>query len=133
MLVGVHDDDTVRKIKGHNHPLMNLHERVLGVLSCVYVDEVIIGAPYSVTKEILQNMFNVSVVAHGSTEYSPDIDGLDPYKLSKDLGIYREVSTNFSYLTADVVIERIFKQRQSYEERNRKKEAKELGLINQRR
>jgi len=34
LIVGVHEDDVVNKIKGENHPLSNLHERVLGVLSC---------------------------------------------------------------------------------------------------
>lgn len=130
LLVGVHDDATVSKIKGNHHPLMNLHERVLGVLSCKYVDEVIIGAPYSVTKEILRGMFNVHMVIHGATEYSSDMNGMDPYKLPKEMGMYKEINTDFSYLTATVVIERIFHQRQNYEERNRKKEAKELNALN---
>ena len=34
VLVGVHDDKVVNQIKGGNFPIMNLHERVLSVLSC---------------------------------------------------------------------------------------------------
>lgn len=34
LLVGVHGDEEMRRIKGPGHPLMSLHERVLGVLSC---------------------------------------------------------------------------------------------------
>lgn len=32
---------------------MNLHERSLSVLGCRYVDEVIIGAPWEVTKDMV--------------------------------------------------------------------------------
>lgn len=34
LLVGIHDDKIINRIKGVNYPLMNLHERVLSVLSC---------------------------------------------------------------------------------------------------
>jgi ethanolamine-phosphate cytidylyltransferase len=32
---------------------MNLHERSLSVLACRYVDEVIIGAPWDVSKDMV--------------------------------------------------------------------------------
>lgn len=34
VLVGIHDDQTIHRIKGANYPIMNLQERVLSVLSC---------------------------------------------------------------------------------------------------
>jgi len=34
-------------------PIMHLHERTLSVLSCRYVDEVIIGAPWEVSKDMV--------------------------------------------------------------------------------
>jgi cytidyltransferase-like protein len=34
LIVGVHSDQTVNKKRGNGYPIMNLHERVLGVLSC---------------------------------------------------------------------------------------------------
>ncbi|RUS19873.1 hypothetical protein BC937DRAFT_86778 [Endogone sp. FLAS-F59071] len=81
LLVGVHDDQTVNAIKGVNYPLMNLHERVLSVLACRYVDEVIIGAPYSVTEGVLGKVYKVDIVAHGNTPTEPDLDGKDPYEV----------------------------------------------------
>lgn len=36
---------------------MNLHERSLSVLACRYVDEVIIGAPYEVSKDMVSLFF----------------------------------------------------------------------------
>lgn len=129
LLVGVHDDATIRKVRGPNYPLMNLNERVLSVLSCRYVDEVIIGAPYSVTKDVLEKICKVHVVAHGVNAVLPDLDNGDPYKLPKELGIYHEIATPQSRLTNSTIVQRIVSNRLAYEERNRKKEAKELAAI----
>lgn len=129
LLVGVHDDETIRKIRGPNFPLMSLNERILSVLSCRYVDEVVIGAPYSVTKDVLEKIYKVSVVGHGVDSAPLDSDHQDPYKLPKELGIYQTIKTPYSGITYNTIIDRIISNRLSYEERNRKKEAKELAAI----
>lgn len=74
-------------------------------------------------------MYKIAEVVHGKTAVHPDANSQDPYKIAKDLGIYVEVDHPFSYLTSDVIIERIVSNRQKYEERNRKKEAKEIAMI----
>lgn len=38
---------------------MNLHERSLSVLACRYVDEVIIGAPWEVSKDMVSLFINL--------------------------------------------------------------------------
>ena len=53
VIVGLHTDSEVNRYKGSNYPIMNLHERVLSVLACRYVNQVIIGAPYKVTEELI--------------------------------------------------------------------------------
>lgn len=126
LIVGVHDDLTITRIRGRNCPVMNLHERVLGVLSCRYVDEVIIGAPYSVSADFLKSA-RVHRVVHGTTSYPPDVDGKDPYATPKALDIYTEVRTDHSDMTSESIIERIIAQRHIYEERNRKKLAKDAA------
>ena len=63
LIVGVHDA-TVSGLKGHANPYMSLHERALTVLACKYVDEVIIGAPYKVTEELME-YFKIDKVYHG--------------------------------------------------------------------
>lgn len=40
-------------VQGLHRPIMNLHERSLSVLACRYVDEVIIGAPRDVSKDMV--------------------------------------------------------------------------------
>ncbi|KAL8492767.1 hypothetical protein ACS0TY_024093 [Phlomoides rotata] len=55
LLVGIYTDQTVSELRGSRFPLMNLHERSLSVLACRYVDEVIIGAPWEVTKDMVSS------------------------------------------------------------------------------
>ena len=45
---------------------MNLQERVLSVLACRHVDDVLIDAPSIITPELLST-FRVSTVCHGGT------------------------------------------------------------------
>ncbi|KAJ6969248.1 hypothetical protein NC653_037039 [Populus alba x Populus x berolinensis] len=52
LLVGIHNDQIVSSKRGAHRPIMNLHERSLSVLACQYVDEVIIGAPWEVSKDM---------------------------------------------------------------------------------
>ena len=65
LIVGLHTDLVVNRYKGSNYPIMNLHERVLSVLACRYVNQVIIGAPYKVTEELVKQ-FKVCVAARKS-------------------------------------------------------------------
>lgn len=43
-----------------------------------YVSEVVIGAPFSVTADLMDH-FKVDVVCHGRTAVMPDSDAADPY------------------------------------------------------
>lgn len=110
LIVGLHTDPTVNRYKGSNYPIMNLHERVLSVLACRYVNEVVIGAPYAVTEELMAH-FNVSLVCHGSkTPISDDTDGSDPYELPKRKGIFKLLDSGNS-TTTETIVERIIKHR----------------------
>lgn len=46
LYVGVWADDIVNYFRGSNYPVLSLHERVLMVLACKYVDDVVIGSNY---------------------------------------------------------------------------------------
>jgi ethanolamine-phosphate cytidylyltransferase len=46
LYVGLWPDEVVNYYRGHNYPIISLHERVLMVLASRYADDVIIGAPY---------------------------------------------------------------------------------------
>ncbi|XP_053095391.1 ethanolamine-phosphate cytidylyltransferase [Pangasianodon hypophthalmus] len=127
VIVGLHFDQEVNRYKGKNYPIMNIHERTLSVLACRYVSEVVIGAPYTVSKDLLDH-FKVDLVCHGKTVVFPDRDGSDPYAVPRRKGILRIVDSG-NTLTTDDIVQRIIKNRLLFEARNQKKEAKEMAVI----
>ncbi|XP_047006432.2 ethanolamine-phosphate cytidylyltransferase [Ictalurus punctatus] len=127
VIVGLHFDQEVNRYKGKNYPIMNIHERTLSVLACRYVSEVVIGAPYTVSKDLLDH-FKVDLVCHGKTEVFPDRDGSDPYAVPRRKGILRIVDSG-NTLTTDDIVQRIIKNRLLFEARNQKKEATEMAVI----
>ena len=64
MLVGVENDGIANYHRGGSYPILNLNERVLSVLACKYVDDVILDAPYQLTPEIIAAL-KISVVVTG--------------------------------------------------------------------
>ncbi|OEH76415.1 ethanolamine-phosphate cytidylyltransferase [Cyclospora cayetanensis] len=159
LIVGIHDDATVSAVKGLGFPVMNVNERALNVLdgranasaldaSVRYVrsgaamrmvDEVIIGAPWTIPKYLLE-MLGIHIVVRG-TRIDCTADSLggilgsdkerlssarigaeghaigpvdatsellleedeDPYRVPKELGIYREVESFSSWTTRELV------------------------------
>lgn len=130
LLVGICDDDTINRHKGSNWPIMNLHERTLCVLACRYVDEVIIGAPWAVTADLIKTM-NISLVINGTTHPPAQSSGAqDPYEIPKKLGIYRQISSP-STMTTEEIVERIIQNRSSFEKRYSAKAKKEEQYLEQ--
>lgn len=76
MLVGIHGDSLVNRVRGGNLPLMNLHERVLSVLGCKYVSDVVIDAPYEISPDMIRSLSIAEVVRglHNSQREVPDED-----------------------------------------------------------
>lgn len=129
VIVGLHTDPVVNRYKDSNYPIMNLHERVLSVLACKYVSEVVIGAPYKVTQDLMDH-FNIDIVIHGNTPVMMDVDGTHPYEIPKALGKFKNVDSG-NEMTTDRIVERIIRNRQQFQERNKQKEEKEVKLVNE--
>jgi len=132
---------------------MNVHERTLSVLACKYVDEVIIGAPYVVTEDLIKTN-NIGLVVEGSCGeryqvnnnnnnnhtnnnfIAPPDEGErfdwsgDRYEYPKRVGMYAKLPSP-SKMTTSEIIKRIVANRKAYEERNRKKVASEAKYHNQ--
>merc|ERR1719223_397775 len=53
LIVGIHGDAVVNRERGCNLPIMNLHERVLAVMGCRFVDDVLIDAPTQITSAMI--------------------------------------------------------------------------------
>ncbi|XP_056017118.1 ethanolamine-phosphate cytidylyltransferase-like [Ostrea edulis] len=127
VIVGLHTDPAVNRYKGSNYPIMNLHERTLSVLACRYVSEVVIGAPYAVTADLMDH-FKVDLVCHGQTPIMPDVDGADPYAEPKRTNKFKVLDSRCE-LTTQMIIERIISHRLLYQSRNKKKQDKELKIL----
>eukprot|EP01047_Picozoa_sp_COSAG01_P025566 COSAG01_NODE_1621_length_9711_cov_55.630292_3_plen_247_part_00 len=140
LLVGIHDDATINKHQGRNYPIMNLHERVLNVLSCSHVDDVIIGAPWSVSDDMITTFNIQKVVALADPNLSDASlapssvvsaeSGLeaDPYKLAKAKGIFQTMDHKGA-LTNEQLVERIIENREKFVNRNKTREKKELAYL----
>jgi ethanolamine-phosphate cytidylyltransferase len=53
LIVGVYSDELVNVQNGSNYPIMNLNERVLSVLGCKFVDDVVLDAPWEVSIHLI--------------------------------------------------------------------------------
>ncbi|KAF9131231.1 Ethanolamine-phosphate cytidylyltransferase [Mortierella sp. 14UC] len=123
LVVGVYDDATVRAIKGPHHPLMSMHERVLALLACRHIDDVILSAPYHLTEHILDGDYKVHEVVRGSRHDHRQQagktkansfqggDGADPYRLAKEKGIFVQLDGPEHEVTTHSIVQRIVKQR----------------------
>jgi len=128
LLVGVHDDLTLNQHEGRNFPIMNLHERILNVLACKHVDEVILGAPWTITRDMITTM-NIAVVATGYLD-TKKREKEDPYEVPKQMGVFHEIKIN-SDLTTEKIEKRILENRQQYEQLYERKKKKEQVYINE--
>lgn len=135
LLVGVLDDETVHRTRGHGFPVMNLHERALSVLSCRYVDEIIMGAPWVITPDVITSM-NISAVVCGKVsdaiKLAADSTAVaemgDPFVHAKKRGIFHEFDSH-SGVTALAVVHRVAESRAMFEARFKKKAAMEAKYL----
>ena len=126
LIVGLHEDAEVNRCKGSCYPIMSLQERLLPVLACKHVSQVVIGAPYTVSVELMNHLC-VDAVCHGQTFIADDDKGGDPYLVPKQLNKFKIINSGNSLSTKDVV-KRVVDNRHLYEERNRIKDEKEAQL-----
>jgi ethanolamine-phosphate cytidylyltransferase len=118
LIVGVHNDAVVNSHRGLNYPIMNLHERVLSVLGCKYVDDVLIDAPWQVTKEMIASL-HLSVVVHGSHRDADHLRGFSlegHYKHARDAGVFKVLQSPSALDVKDIVA-RINNNRERFEKK----------------
>lgn len=119
---------------------MNLHERVLSVLSCRYVDDVLIDAPFEVTPEMIASL-RISEVIHGTN--SDDIGILSPcngregelyskrYKHPREAGIFTVIESPSNFKLGSIV-SRIRKNQEAFHTKFERKMKAEAAYYNDR-
>ena len=118
LVVGIHDDPTMESLTTPGMPIMTLQERVLNVLAMKYVDDVIIGAPYVITKELMEQI-EPNIVVEGSV---PTRTNVDAFKVPKQLGIFQRIESDYPELSAKTVVHRVLENYAIYAKRNKIKE-----------
>ena len=100
--------------------------------------QVVIGAPWKITKDLLTSLNIHCVVSGTNTKMDRDFEQAalggkpleDAYAEPKAQGIFKEIETTHSLTTEDVV-RRLIKNREDYEKRNAKRAPKESAYLSQ--
>lgn len=127
LIVGIHEDQCVNQYLGVHFPLNTLHERVLNILACKYVDDVIIGAPFKITERLLKDL-NVSVVVKSLEYYQGTIKdealNLEPYGVAEKFGLVQEVKIECP-ITMKALAERVYHNKELMEKKIQKYSARQ--------
>lgn len=119
LIVGIHDDLTISQYVGKQFPLNALHERVLNILACKYVDDVIIGAPFKITERLLKDL-NVSIVVKSLETMQgvvwSEALALNPYELPEKYELIREVNVECQMTMKDIA-KRVIKNKEAMEKK----------------
>mmetsp|Transcript_28184 Transcript_28184/g.77442 ORF Transcript_28184/g.77442 Transcript_28184/m.77442 type:complete len:473 (-) Transcript_28184:31-1449(-) len=118
LIVGIHGDSVVNRILGMNLPLMNLHERVLSVLGCRFVDDVVIDAPFAITEAMVASLNISEVLQSPDTGYGIRDESDRFGQINPDL-VYRiEQPCKFNLRS---ILQRIRRNQESFEARFERK------------
>jgi ethanolamine-phosphate cytidylyltransferase len=134
LIVGVHSDTLVSQRRGSNLPLMHLLERVLSVLGCRFVDDVLIDAPYEVSPEMISSL-RINEVVHGTTS-DATFDGnrderyVERYKHPREAGIFTMIESPINFKQEDVM-SRIREHQAAYEAKFARKLKAEIDFYEQ--
>ncbi|CAI9099140.1 OLC1v1035917C1 [Oldenlandia corymbosa var. corymbosa] len=103
LVVGVVSDEQIIANKGP--PVLSMEERLALVSGLKWVDEVIADAPYEITEEFMNQLFNkhkIDYIIHGD---DPCLlpDGTDAYALAKKAGRYKQIKRTEGVSSTDIV------------------------------
>lgn len=109
LYVGLWSDEMIRYYRGDQFPLVCLQERLLMLLCCKFVDDIVVEAPYIVTKDLLTslNIDKVVNVVSADDKVLPQHQDIDPYQVCKDLGVYVEERAAQDELTVEKIAMRV--------------------------
>lgn len=119
LYVGIWDDEMTRFYRGNDFPIQPLQERVLETLACKYVDEVIIGAPFILTKDLITTLNISKVVVFDTAEDSlmPEHKGVDAYEIARQMNLLVEMPPIENELTLEILASRVLDQKAEFEKK----------------
>merc|ERR1719188_456166 len=98
ILVGVHSDAVVNQQRGYNYPILAMHERVLSVLGCRYVDDILLDAPWVITREMVSTL-RLAVVVRGTVRDCAECteEWNDPHEVPRSMGIHVSLESHLTH------------------------------------
>lgn len=112
-----------------NLPVLNLHERVLSILGCRYVDDILIDAPYVVTSDMIATLGIDEIVQVHRTKnglYWTDESANDVsrYQVAIEKGIFHSVEVIDLY-QIETIIQQIKNNHSQFQAKYKKKQKAE--------
>lgn len=127
LYIGLWSDEMIRYYRGSKYPLLCMQERLLMALSCRYVDDVVIEAPYIITEDLIKSL-DIKKVVHVVTDedkVAEEHAAIDPYEVPKKMGIYVEFQKNENELTVEKIAARVLANKEALQLKFAKKSASE--------
>ena len=123
----------IKYYRGNKFPLQGMQERLLMALAMKDVDDVVIGAPYIITDDLIKSL-NIKKVVHVRTredQVKPEFAGIDPFEVPKAQNIYVELPAVENDLTLEDIARRIEANRAQFETKfNKRKEKQDDYYVN---
>ena len=98
----------VNRVNGGSLPLQSLNERILSVLGCRFVDNVLMDAPYDVTASMLDTLKITKVISCAGDEAS------ERFNYARQSGIL-EVIENSSNFCMNDILQRILDEEVAFQ------------------
>ena len=135
IVVGVHADRDINKVKGGNYPVMNDFERAMTVCSNRHTSALILNAPLVPNESFLKSLpftssssllleeednmaAAVTVIEKGNCENNA-------YKDAKRLGIYRQIQqTDEEDVSSEDIVRRVLDRKEEFLDRQKRKQSK---------
>ena len=117
-----------------NLPVLNVHERVLSVLGCRYVDDVLIDAPHIVTLDMITTLRIDEVVKVDYDDYDQElikarVSDMSRYHVASEVEILHRFSVNVTF-RIESIIYRIKHSHSQYQAKyNRKQKAEQEYML----
>lgn len=105
----------IRYYRGDNYPLMCLQERLLMVLACKFVDDLVIEAPFIITEDLIKSL-NISKVVSVVTDEDtvlPAHKEVDQFQVCRQMGILHEIPRDKDELTVEKIAQRVYMDKQA--------------------
>ena len=115
-----------RYYKGGMLPIISIQERLLMLLSQKHVDDVVIGAPFVITQDLIKSLNINKVVQIVNTKEDTvleEFQNIDQYAVAREKGMVQEVSIDgeFYDITTETIAKRVFDNKSAFEAKFAKK------------